>query len=41
MERLTKRIVFPDGSSTVDFSNEMVGKFLTAHEAEEALKRME
>lgn len=33
MERLTKRILFPDGTCTYDFSNEIVGKFLTDHSA--------
>ena len=31
MDRLTKRIILKNGQSTVDFSNEKVGEFLTDH----------
>lgn len=33
MSRLTKRIIFPDGTCTYDFSNERIGEFLTDHNA--------
>ncbi len=31
MNRLTKRIPFPDGTETIDFSNKRVKEFLTDH----------
>lgn len=33
MERLTKRIKFKDGTSTIDFSNEVIGKYINDHKA--------
>ena len=33
MSRLTKRILFPDGTCSYDFSNERVGEFLIDRQA--------
>lgn len=33
MKRLTKRVQFPDGTCTYDFSNARVKEFLTDHKA--------